>query len=167
MRKKITQTMKISGLCCGVLCIVALAAFALFASCERPEPELEPPTPPVVDPDTLPTNKFIGTWVLCAMNDVNSEPPATCDLADATTDTLVFVDDSTLIQHRGTDYYEYIYEFSENYLVCYWPEAGDQPERICADLYYFREDDQELVLRGYFFRIGILKNFCLKRITQK
>lgn len=167
MRKNKTQTMKITRHSCGMLCVAALAAFALFAACERPEPEPEPPTPPVVDADTLPTNKFVGTWVLCAMNNVNDEPPATCDLADATTDTLVFVDDSTLIQHRGTDYYEYIYEFSENYLVCYWPEAGDQPERICADLYYFREDDQELILRGYFFRIGILKNFCLKRITQK
>lgn len=167
MEKIKTQTKSTGGRCCGVLCAVVIAVFALFAACQRPDPEPEPPTPPVVDTDTLPTNKFIGTWVLCAMNDVNSEPPATCDLADATTDTLVFVDDSTLIQHRGMDCYEYIYEFSENYLVCYWPEAGDQPERICADLYYFRENNQELVLRGYFFRIGILKNFCLKRVTQE
>ena len=59
MRKKITQTMKISGLCCGVLCIVALAAFALFASCERPEPEPEPEPPtPVVD-----TNGIKAMWV--------------------------------------------------------------------------------------------------------
>ena len=87
MKKNKTKTENNGGRFCGILCVAVLAVFALFAACERPEPDPEPPTPPVVDNDTLPTNKFIGTWVLCAMNDVNSEPPATCDLADATTDT--------------------------------------------------------------------------------
>ena len=166
MRKKITQTMKISGLCCGVLCIVALAAFALFASCERPEPEPEPPAPPVVDPDTLPTNKFIGTWVLCAMNDVNSEPPATCDLADATTDTLVFVDDTTLIQHHGTHTEEYYYEFSEHFIVSYWSSEGPLYGPLNSNRYYFRKNDQELVLRGSFRLMGYHKNYCFLRISQ-
>ena len=157
--------MKISGLCCGVLCIVALAAFALFASCERPEPEPEPPTPPVVYNDTLPTNKFIGTWVLCAMNDVNSEPPATCDLADATTDTLVFVDDTTLIQHHGTHTEEYYYEFSEHFIVSYWPKPWNESGHMNSNRYYFRENEQELVMRGYFRLMGNHKNFCLHRIS--
>ena len=149
MRKIKTQTMKISRLCCGALCIVALAAFALFAACERPEPEPEPPTPPVVEPDTLPTNKFIGTWVLCAMNDVNSEPPATCDLADATTDTLVFTDDMRLILHYGVSTLEYRYESTEHFLIRYHYEDST-PEPDGSIQYYFRGNDEELILRGTF-----------------
>ena len=148
-----------------MLCIAALAAFALFAACERPEPEPEPPTPPVVDPDTLPTNKFIGTWVLCAMNDVNSEPPATCDLADATTDTLVFVDDTTLIHHHGTRTEEYYYEFSEHFIVSYWLGESPLSSSLNSNRYYFRENDQDLVLRGSFGLMGRRKNFCLHRIS--
>ena len=161
MKKRNTQTERISGLICCVLCVAVLAFFALFAACERPEPEPEPPTPPVVDPDTLPTNKFIGTWVLCATNDVNSEPPATCDLADATTDTLVFVDDTTLIRIRGTNSRENRYDFSDHFLVCYWP--GAMNSIAFSVRYYFRNDDQELVLRGNFMGI---KNFCFHRISQ-
>ena len=58
--KKTTQLTRISGRFFCVLCVATLAAFALFTACERPEPEPEPPTPPMVNPDTLPTNKFIG-----------------------------------------------------------------------------------------------------------
>ncbi len=166
MKKSKTQTKKRCGRSCGMLCIAALAAFALFAACERPEPEPESPTPPVVGPDTLPTNKFIGTWVLCAMNDVNSEPPATCDLADATTDTLVFVDDTTLIQHHGTHTEEYYYEFSEHFIVSYWPKPWNVSGHMNSNRYYFRENDQELVLRGYFQLMGRHKNFCLCRISK-
>jgi hypothetical protein len=166
MEKNNTQATRISGRCFCVLCVAALAAFALLAACERQEPEPEPPTPPVVNPDTLPTNKFIGTWVLCAMNDVNSEPPATCDLADATSDTLVFVDDTTLILHHGATIEEYFYEFSEHFIVSYWPRPFDMNiGQKNANRYYFRENDQELVLRGYFRLMGNHKNFCLHRIS--
>ena len=166
MEKRITRKKRIGGRFFCVLCFAVLAAFALFAACERPEPDPEPPTPPVVDPDTLPTNKFIGTWVLCATNDVNSEPPATCDLADATTDTLVFVDDTTLIHRHGEDTYKYIYESSDHFLICYWPEPGDESDRMNSNRYYFRENNQELVLRGYFYPMPPLKNFCFHRISQ-
>ena len=161
MKKIKTQTMKVTRRFCGVLCVAVLAAFALFAACERPEPEPEPPTPPVVDNDTLPTNKFIGTWVLCAMNDVNSEPPATCDLADATTDTLVFVDDTTLILHRSTTNKEYVYEFSDHYIVRYWPYPSDNAR---VTQYFFRENDQELILRGEFYPIVSPKYYGFRRI---
>jgi len=148
----------------GVLVVAALAVFALFAACERPEPET--PTSPVVDTDTLPTNKFIGTWVLCAMNDVNSEPPATCDLADGTIDTLVFVDDTMLVHHHGSQTQEYYYEFSEHCIVSYWPIPFDMSHvQMNANRYYFRENDQELVMRGYFRLMGNHKNFCLHRIS--
>lgn len=165
MKKNKIQTKKRRGRFCGMLCIAALAAFALFASCERPEPELEPPTPPVVDPDTLPTNKFIGTWVLCAMNDVNSEPPATCDLADATTDTLVFVDDSRLTIHHGVSTLEYRYESTEHFLIRYHYEDST-PEPDGSIQYYFRGNDEELVLRGIFPLIG-KNNFCFHRIVNE
>ena len=166
MKKIKTQTEKRCGRFCGKLCVAVLAAFAMFAACEQPEPEPEPPTPPVVEPDTLPTNKFIGTWVLCAMNDVNSEPPATCDLADATTDTLVFVDDTTLIHHHGTRTEEYYYEFSEHFIVSYWPKPWDVSGHMNSNRYYFRENDHVLVLRGTFSLMGYHKNFCLRRISQ-
>ena len=166
MKKKITHLERISGRSCGMLCIAALAAFALFASCERPEPELEPPTPPVVDPDTLPTNKFIGTWVLCAMNDVNSEPPATCDLADATTDTLVFVDDTTLILHHGAYTENYFYEYTEHYLIRYHYEDST-PEPNGSNIYYFRENDKELVLRGTISPFFYKKNLCFHRLSHE
>ena len=42
MKKRNTQTMKRGGRFISVLCVTALAAFALFAACERPEPEPEP-----------------------------------------------------------------------------------------------------------------------------
>ena len=161
MKKTTTQTLKKGGRFCSVLCVAVMAAFALLAACERPEPEPEPPTPPDVNTDTLPANKFIGTWVLCAMNDVNSEPPATCDLADATTDTLVFVDDTTLIRLRGTNFREYHYDFSDHFLVCYWP--GAMNSIAFSVRYYFRNDDQELVWRGLFMG---LKNFCFHRVSQ-
>ena len=145
-----------------------VAVMCLFlVGCQRPEPDPEPPTPPVVDPDTLPTNKFIGTWVLCAMNDVNSEPPATCDLANAMTDTLVFVDDTTLTHHHGTKTENYIYEFSEHCIVSYWPSPFDiSQSHMNSNRYYFRNNGQELVLRGYFKLMGSHKNFCLHRISQ-
>jgi hypothetical protein len=143
----------------GVLVVAALAVFALFAACERPEPET--PTSPVVDTDTLPTNKFIGTWVLCAMNDVNSEPPATCDLADGTIDTLVFVNDTALIRLRGMNSREYRYDFSDHFLVCYPP--GAMNSIAFSVRYYFRNDDQELVWRGFFMGV---KNFCFHRVSQ-
>jgi len=161
MKEKTTQTKKKSMRLSGAFVAAALAAIALFAACQRPEPEPDPPTPPVVNPDTVQPNKFIGTWVLCAMNDVNSEPPATCDLADATTDTLVFVDDTTLIRIRGTNSRDNRYDFSNHFLVCYWP--GAMNSIAFSVRYYFRNDDQELVLRGGF--IGI-KNFCFHRISQ-
>ena len=161
MKKRIIQSERISGRFFCVLYFAVLSVFTLFAACERPEPEPEPPTPPVVNPDTLQTNKFIGTWVLCATNDVNSEPPATCDLADATADTLVFVDDTTLIRIRGTNFQEHRYDFSDHFLVCYWP--GAMNSIAFSVRYYFRNDDQELVLRGGFMGI---KNFCFHRISQ-
>ena len=144
MKKIKTQTEKRCGRSCGMLCIAALAAFALFAACERPEPEPESPTPLVVGP----------------------EPPATCDLADATTDTLVFVDDTTLIQHHGTHTEEYYYEFSEHFIVSYWPKPWNVSGHMNSNRYYFRENDQELVLRGYFQLMGRHKNFCLCRISE-
>ena len=161
MKEKTTQTKKKSMRLSGAFVAAALAAIALFAACERPEPDPEPPTPPVVDNDTLPTNKFIGTWVLCAMNDVNSEPPATCDLADATTDTLVFVDDTTLILHRSTTNKEYVYEFSDHYIVRYWPNPSDNAR---VTQYFFRENDQELILRGEFYPIVSPKYYGFRRI---
>ena len=146
-----------------MLCFTLLAAFALFAACQRPEPEPEPPTPPVVDTDTLPTNKFVGTWVLCAMNNVNDEPPATCDLANGTADTLVFANDTTLIYIHGSNTKEYIYEFSDHVLVGYWPEPSTNNIKFSIR-YYFRNEDQEMVLRGPFI-MGV-KNFCFHRISQ-
>ena len=165
MKKTTTRTKIVLRRFCGVLCVMVLAAFTLFVACDRPEPE--PPTLPTVDTDTLPTNKFIGTWVLCAMNDVNSEPPATCDLANATTDTLVFVDDTTLIYHHGTQTEEYFYEYSEHFIVSYWPKPFDIIHgQMNSNRYFFRENDQELVIRGYFQLMGNRKNFCLLRISQ-
>ena len=148
------------------LSVALLAAFALFAACERPEPEPEPPTTPVVDTDTLPANKFVGTWVLCAMNDVNSEPPATCDLANATTDTLVFVDDTTLILHRDEKTYEYIYEFSDHFLFSYNLEPNQRPNYLSYNRYHFRDNDQELVICGHFARWYSLRNVCFRRINE-
>lgn len=160
-----TKTKEISSFFV-VFCTVTLAFLALFAACERPEPEPEPPAPPVADTDTLPANKFIGTWVLCAMNNVNDGPPSTCDLANAMADTLVFVNDTMLTLYHGTKTFEYIYEFSEHFLVCYWPEAGDQTLKHSVR-FYFREDGQELVLRGNFIPISALKNFCFRRFSQE
>ena len=164
MKKSTLQTMGKGGRLCGVLCVAVLATFALFAACERPEPEPEPPSAPVVDTDTLPANKFVGTWVLCAMNDVNSEPPATCDLANATSDTLVFVDDSTLILHRGTATYDYLYEFSDHFLFSYSLNSSQRPDYESYNRYHFRNDDRELVLCGHFARWYSLRNVCFVRI---
>lgn len=167
MKEKTTQTKKKSMRLSGAFVAAALAAIALFAACQRPEPEPDPPTPPVVNPDTVQPNKFIGTWVLCAMNDVNSEPPATCDLADATTDTLVFVDDTTLIHHHGARINEYFYEFTDNFLVSYRPKPFDIINgQKNSNRYCFRAGNQELVLRGTFPLMGYSKNFCFRRIPQ-
>ena len=150
-----------------LLYVVAIAVLALSAACERPEPEPEPPTPPAVDTDTLPVNKFVGTWVLCAMNNVDDEPPATCDLANGTTDTLVFTDDSRLTTHRGANTSEYQYDFTDNFLIRFLLDADSFPYGINACRYYFRNDDQELVLRGNFTPLGYNKNFCFHRITHE
>ncbi len=165
MGKRMIQTIAKRRHCRRVLLGVAvLATFALCAACEQPEPEPEPPSAPVVDTDTLPANKFVGTWVLCAMNDVNSEPPATCDLANATSDTLVFVDDSLMLFHHGMKTTQYFYEFSDHFLLCYWPE----PDLLCTNLrmsirYSFRNGNQEIVLRGPYFTN--VKNFCFLRVS--
>ena len=45
MEKDVTQTPKNGVKLQFLLCVATLAAFALFAACERPEPEPEPPTP--------------------------------------------------------------------------------------------------------------------------
>lgn len=165
MTTKTTQTVAKRRHCRRVLLGVAvLATFAMFAACERPEPEPEPPSAPVVDTDTLPANKFVGTWVLCAMNDVNSEPPATCDLANATSDTLVFVDDKRLTHRHGETIFEYWYECSEHFLIRY--RYSDTTYISAGTLkYYFRENNEELVLCGNLMPVGN-KNFGFRRITQ-
>ena len=59
MRTGTTKTEHQGKRHCSLLCAVALAAFALFAACERPEPEQ--PTPiekPIVD-----TNDIKETWI--------------------------------------------------------------------------------------------------------
>lgn len=162
MRTRTTKTEHHGKRHCSLLCAVALAAIALFAACERPEPE--DPIPPVVDTDTLPTNKFIGTWVLCAMNDVNSEPPATCDLADATTDTLVFTHDKRLTRYHGEKTFEYRYEFTDHHLISY--EYTDTTYLSARSIQYnFRKNDEELVLSGIFYING-RKNYCFRRIVN-
>ena len=164
MNKITIQTTHCRWCFCGVFCTAVLAFFALFAACERPEPEPEPTTPPVVDTDTLPTNKFVGTWVLYAMTNINSEPPATCDLANATTDTLVFTNDKRLTLHRGENLSEYWYEFTEHYLVTYgYTDSTYLSAR--STQYNFRENDEELVLSGIFYISG-RKNYCFRRITN-
>ena len=169
MKKITTQTTKGLTRFCSVFCLSALVFLSLFAACERPELELEPepPTPPVVDTDTLPANKFVGTWVLCAVNDVNSEPPATCDLADATTDTLVFTDDNRLIIRREANTSELYYQFTDNFLIRFKLDADLFPFNIIANRYYFRNEDQEMVLRGIITPFGYYKNLCFHRITLK
>jgi len=144
---------------------LVVLAFLLLAGCQKPDPDPEPPTPPIVDTDTLPTNKFVGTWVLCATNDINSEPPATCDLADATTDTLMFVDDSTLILHHEANTINFFYEFTEHYLIRYHYD-NSTPEPNGSNLYFFRENDEELVLRGTIYPFFYKKNLCFRRLTQ-
>lgn len=136
----------------------------LLASCQQPEPEPEPPTPPVEEPDTLPTNKFVGTWVLCAMNDVNSEPPATCDLANATTDTLVFTNDKRLTHRHGETTFEYWYEFTDSFLIRY--RYLDTTYLSAGSLkYHFRENNEVLFLCGNLMPVGY-KNFGFRLITQ-
>ena len=153
MKKKlILTTIRV----CSLLCLVSLLAFNLFSSCQQPESEPEPPTP-------QPVNRFVGTWVLCAKTNVDSEPPASCDLANATTDTLVFANDSMLIHHHGAESYKYFYEFSDHFFICYWPDAASIK---CNNQYYFRDEYHELVLRGNFARMG-LKNFCFRRVSQQ
>ena len=164
MKKTETRTKKILRRFCGVLCAAVLASFALLAACEQPEPEPEPPAPPTVNPDTLPANKFVGTWVLCAMTDVNSEPPATCDLADATTDTLVFTNDKRLTLHRGANLSEYWYEFTDRFLIKY-SYTDTTYLSATAILYSFRENDEELILRGNWMPLG-LKYFGFRRISN-
>ena len=128
MKKIKTQTMKVTGRFCGVLCVAVLAAFALFAACERPEPD--------------------------------------CDLADATTDTLVFVDDSRLTIHHGVSTLEYRYESTEHFLIRYHYEDST-PEPDGSIQYYFRGNDEELILRGTFYPFFYKKNLCFHRISHE
>ena len=162
MEKRIRRPIAKLRHCRSVWIATVLAAFALFAACERPEPN--PLAPSIADIGTMPANKFIGTWVLCAMNDVNSEPPATCDLANATSDTLVFVNDSTLILHRGLVTYDYLYEFSDHFLFSYNLDSNKRPDHESYNRYHFRNDDRELVLCGHFDRWYSLRNVCFVRI---
>ena len=150
MRKKITQTMKISGLCCGVLCIVALAAFALFASCERPEPEPEPPTPPVVNPDTVPPNKFIGTWVLCGQSSADEEPPCACAEGLTSIDTLIFHGDKLVTVKHGSESMTSLYDYTPSFLLFYENDQQFTPHRV---VYNFRMEDTELEITGNLFNI--------------
>jgi hypothetical protein len=164
MKRNKTQTEKTSESCRCVLCIAVIAVLAMFASCQRPDPEPEPPTPPVVDTDTLPANKFVGTWVLCSMNSVDDEPPATCDLANGTIDTLVFTNDKRFTRYHGEKIFEYWYEFTEHYLITY--RYTDTTYSSAKSIQYnFRENDEELVLSGIFY-ISHRKNYCFRRITN-
>ena len=145
MKKKTIQTLKKGGRFCGVLCLAVMTVFALFAACERPEPEPEPPTPPDVNTDSLPANKFIGTWVLCGQSSADEEPPCVCSDNLNSVDTLVFTADNLLTIRHSFQVRTYTYDYTPSFLLFY--ESGQQlrPQRV---VYGFRVDGNELKLTG-------------------
>lgn len=128
-----------------MLYAVAIAVFALFAACERPEPEPEPPTPPAVDTDTLPVNKFVGTWVLCGQSSANEEPPCLCSDSLTSVDTLVFTSDKILTIKHGTQYSTFAYDYTPSFLLFYAQNEQLWPQR---NVYGFRVEETELKITG-------------------
>ena len=128
-----------------LLYAVTIAVLALFAACERPEPEPEPPTPPAVDTDTLPVNRFVGTWVLCAQYPVGEE--SSCDCPDGFTsiDTLVFTPDNTLTIRHGSESKVFFYDYTPSFFIYGFPEQQLSPNRLFYD---FQMDGNELRISG-------------------
>ena len=146
MEKMILQLAKRRSRFLGVFCIALLAAIALFAACERPEPEPEPdPTPPVVDTDTLPANKFIGTWVLCGQSSSDEEPPCACTNNLTSIDTIVFTADNVLTIRHGSESVTFVYDCTPSFLIFYETNQQLRPNRV---VYSFRMDDTELKITG-------------------
>ena len=152
MEKRILQLAKRKNHFLGVFFVALLAAFALFAACERPEPEPEPPTPPVVDTDTLPVNKFVGTWVLCGQSSTDEEPPCACLDSLNTIDTLIFMENGTLIHKHGNKTFNYLFDASKSFLLydLNFNVFNYRPHYV---KYSFRINGQELVLNGTFRNI--------------
>ena len=152
MTTKTTQTVVKRRHCRSVLLGVAvLATFALFAACERPEPEPEPPSAPAVDTDTLPANKFVGTWVLCGTSSANENVPCDCVEDSNTIDTLIFMGNGNFIHKHGNKTFEYLFDASETFLLYDFNfESHYRPYFV---KYSFRLNGQELVLNGNFRNI--------------
>ena len=109
---------------CGILCVAVLAAFALFAACERPEPESEPPTPP---------EQFEFAW-----EDVTDSIP--CWLISMNTITLV--NDNTTLLNLCPD--APTFDFSNHSLIIV---SGNAPtEVISVDVNFEQVDDMQYLL---------------------
>lgn len=154
MKKRNTQTERIGGLICCVLCVATLAFFALFAACERPEPEPEPPTPPVVDPDQF-INNFVGTWVLCGQSPAEEEPSCSCSEDLNSIDTLVFTSDKMLTIKHGSQQLTFNYDYTPSFLLFYLiydedPSGQLWPKRA---IYGFGVEGNKLNITGYLPKI--------------
>jgi len=152
MTTKTTQTVVKRRHCRRVLLGVAvLATFALFATCERPEPEPEPPSAPAVDTDTLPANKFVGTWVLCGTSSANENVPCDCVEDSNTIDTLIFMGNGNFIHKHGNKSFEYLFDASETFLL--YEKSENHYGQPFYVRYGFREEMQKLILTGNFHNI--------------
>jgi hypothetical protein len=140
----------------GVLCFALLTVLALFAACERPEPEPEPPTPQSAGTNTLPTNKFVGTWVLCGVSSVDENPPCACTDSLTYVDTLVFMANKCMEYHHGLSTWTFIYDYTPSFLLYYFDDPLDTicncPSRV---IYNFRNSGTELMINGYITNLTL------------
>jgi len=146
MKKRTIQSTRISCRFLSVLCVAAFAAFALFASCERPEPEPEPEPPtPVVD-----TNGIKAMWV-CDFEDfcitlkfLSQEGLVYSSVNQSTTlNYQLLFSDSTLYTYRIED--DTILRFTQ-----IW--HNDVQENINSPfvIHHLTPDTVELFYIGYF-----------------
>ena len=88
MKKKTTQTMR-KDRHCSVLCFAVLAAFALLAACERPEPE--PVALITLDNGPIPFSEIHLNPMACGWND-----------------TLLLHDNRVILINDTQDYHHYV-----------------------------------------------------------
>ena len=123
----------------------------LNVSCEKPEPELEPPIAPVEEPVITTAERLVGKWVLDGYYAKSR-------------DTLLFTDNGKMFRiYELSDTTAFNYECSEQYLILYnnnTEQQSPQPHYI-----KFYDDYTYFVMRNYpFLVIDVILNAGFKKV---
>lgn len=133
--------------------ISLLSILTIFnVSCEKPEPEPEPPATPVEEPVVTTAERLVGKWVLDGYYAKSR-------------DTLLFTDNGKMFYYSdgSSDTTVYYYECSEQFLIFY----NNNIEHYSPQPHYikFYDDYTYFVIYNYpFLVLDVILNAGFKKV---